>query len=220
MVAMLEAADAAKAEMVKSGIPARVALENLRAGVAGRTREMARLANDFKLYFNCLIGYRQAIAYLIELNQMPHFPDPIVDPVGEIGGFIGAYMRKHVIVDHDAIVQGILIAALNAHTAIQPSARQSPTRAASLALIEKAVEKLDPIMAAEVRQNRGKMALKNFLDNRAELKKRQEKAIQDYKSSYKGLAKDNQEALLALSPPPSTERSTAHEHARPIQSPR
>jgi len=94
MLATLEAADPAKAEQVKSGLPTDAVLESVRAGAAGRTRDVTRLAKDFAAYLPCFRQHRKAIEYLITLNQMPNFPDPIVDPAGDIGRFIGAYMRQ------------------------------------------------------------------------------------------------------------------------------
>jgi hypothetical protein len=179
MFAALEAAEPTKAALVQSGLPASVVLDNLRAGTAGRTREVTRLAKDFRAYLPCFRQHRKVMEYLTTLNQMTDFPDPKGDPTGDIGRFIGAYMRKHVIVDHDAIIHGILLAALNAHKALQLSAKQAPARAASLALLEKAVVKLDPKIAAEVRQNRGPKVLKDFLDGRAELKGRQAKITRE-----------------------------------------
>jgi hypothetical protein len=168
LLAILQAADGAQAEQVKSGIPPHVLLENLRAGAAARAQEVVRLQKGFVPYLTCLSEHRKAIEYLTELNQMPNFPDPIVNPAGAIGRFIGAFMRKHILVDHGRIVQGILIAALNAHQIIQPSAKKVHTRAASLVLIEKVLDKLDPKIATEVRQGRGQKALKGFLDGRTE----------------------------------------------------
>ncbi len=200
LLAMLQAADGGQAEQVKSGIPTRVLLENLRAGAAARTQEVVRLNKAFAPYLTCLREHRKEIEYLTELNQMPKFPDPVVNPAGKIGGFIGAYMRKHIIVDHGAITQGILIAALNAHQSIQPSVKQFPKRAASLGLIEKVLDKVEPKIAAEVRQGRGKKALKDFLDGREELKKRQETALKELTSSYTALPKEYQEIFISLVP--------------------
>ena len=131
---------------------------------------------------------------------MPKFPDPIVDPAGKIGRFIGAYMRKHVFVDHGAITQGILIAALNTHQTIQPTVKQFPKRAASLVLLEKVLDKVEPKIAAEVRQGRSKKALKDFLDGRAELKKRQETAMKELTAAYAALPKDYQDIFTPLVP--------------------
>jgi hypothetical protein len=68
MLAMLEAADPAQAELVKSGIPVSVVLDNLRAGAAGRSREVTRLAKQFGPALNCLRRHRQAMEYLTALN--------------------------------------------------------------------------------------------------------------------------------------------------------
>ena len=200
LLAILQAADGVQAEQVKSGIPTYVLLENLRAGAAARAQEVVRLGRAFAPSFTCLKEHRKEIEYLIQLNQMPKFPDPIVDPVGKIGGFIGAFMRKHVLVDHGAITQGILIAALNAHQTIQPSVKQFPKRAASLVLLEKVLDKVEPKIAAEVRQGRSKKALKDFLDGRAELKKRQETAMQELTAAYAALPKDYQDIFTPLVP--------------------
>jgi hypothetical protein len=131
---------------------------------------------------------------------MPNFPDPIVDPAGDIGRFVGAYMRKHVIVNHDRLTHHIVINALNAYKDIQPSAKQSVTRAASLGLIEQALAKLDPRIAAEVRQGRGEKARKDFLDGEPELTKRQMKVSKDYEDAYKALPQTYKAALIALAP--------------------
>jgi hypothetical protein len=200
MLPLLEAADAAKAERVKSGTRASVVLQELRAGKAERQGAVARLHKDFEPSLTCLSTSRPAIEYLTRLNQMPNFPTPIVDPEGPIGRFVGAYMRKHVIVNHDQFTRHIVISALNAYKDIQPSAKQSVTRAASLALIEKALEKLEPKIAAEVRQGRGEKARKDFLDGEADLKKRQTKATKDYEDAYQMLAKAYKEALTDLAP--------------------
>jgi Caspase domain len=202
---MLEAADSAQAALVQSGISATVALETLRAGAAGRTRDVASLAQQFGPYLNCLRRHRQAMEYLTELNRMPYFPNPIVDPEGELGPFIGAYMRKHIIVDHHVIAQGILIAALHAYKELTPSAKRSMARVASLALIAKALDKLEPAIAAEVRQGGGEKALNDFLDGSAALKARQAKASKDYEDAYRMLSKEYQEALMALAPSPPPE---------------
>src|SRR5207244_7786544 len=98
LLGILQAADGVQAEQVKSGIPTRVLLENLRAGAAARAQEVIRLNRAFAPYLTCLWEHRTEIEYLTELNKMPKFPDPIVDPAGKIGRFIGAYMRKHVFV--------------------------------------------------------------------------------------------------------------------------
>src|SRR2546426_1628525 len=200
LLAILQAADGVQAEQVKSGIPTYVLLENLRAGAAARAQEVVRLNRAFAPFFTCLREHRKEIEYLTELNKMPKFPDPIVDPAGKIGKFIGAYMRKHVFVDHDAITQGILIAALSAHQTIQPSVKQFPKRAASLALLEKVLDKVEPKIAAEVRQGRGKKALTDFLNGRAELKKRQETAMQELTAAYAALPKDYQDIFTPLVP--------------------
>ena len=200
MLPMLEAADAAKAERVKSGMRASMVLQELRAGKDERQEAAERLHQDFMASFNCLSTSRAAVEYLTRLNQMPNFPDPIVDPAGAIGRFVGAYMRKHVIVNHDRLTHHIVINALNAYKDIQPSAKQSVTRAASLGLIEKALAKLDPRIAAEVRQGRGEKARKDFLDGEADLKKRQTKATKDYEDAYQMLAKAYKEALTDLAP--------------------
>jgi len=200
LLAILQAADGVQAEQVKSGIPTHVLLENLRAGAAARAQEVVRLQKAFEPYPTCLREHRKAIEYLIELNRMPNFPDPIVNPAGEIGRFIGAFMRKHILVDHGRIVQGILIAALNAHQLIQPSAKHVHTRAASLVLVEKTLDKLDPKIAAEVRQGRGKKALKDFLDGREALKKRQEMSIKELVDSFILLPKDYQAVFINLVP--------------------
>jgi len=153
-------------------------LQDLRAGKEERKGEVDRRNNDFGPYLNCLSKYRKAIEYLTTLNQMPNFPDPIVNPEGEIGVFLGAYMRKHAVVDHTKFTHKIVINALDAYKDIEPSAKQSLTRAASLALIEKALEQLDPKIVAEVRQGRGEKAHKDFLAGEAELQKRQTMATQ------------------------------------------
>jgi hypothetical protein len=116
-------------------------------------------------------------------------------------------MRKHVVVDHDVITQSILVAALSAHRTIKPSAKRAASKAASLALIEQALERLDPKIAAAVRQEQGEKALADFLAGRLALKKRQTKAVQEYEEAYKILAQDVQDALIALAPPPSLERA-------------
>ena len=200
MLPMLEAADATKAERVKSGMRASMVLQELRAGKDERQGAAERLHQDFMVSFNCLSTSRAAVEYLTRLNQMPNFPDPIVDPAGAIGRFVGAYMRKHVIVNHDRLTHHIVINALNAYKDIQPSAKQSVTRAASLGLIEQALAKLDPRIAAEVRQGRGEKARKDFLDGEPELTKRQMKASKDYEDAYKALPQAYKEALMALAP--------------------
>lgn len=204
LLAVLQGADGAQAEQVKSGIPTSVLLENLRAGRAARAKEVGRLQNAFTPHLTCLNEHRKTIEYLTELNQMPHFPDPIVNPAGKIGGFIGSFMRKHILVDHVAITQGILIAALNAHQSIQPSARRVRTRAASLVLLEKALEKLEPKTADEVRRGGGKKALGDLLYGRKELQKKQEMAMQELVDSFTLLPKDYQEILTVLVPSRST----------------
>ena len=200
LLAILQAVDGGRAEQVKSGIPTRALLESLRVGAAARAQEVVRLDKAFAPFFTCLREHRKEIEYLIQLNQMPKFPDPIVDPVGKIGGFIGAFMRKHVLVDHGAITQGILIAALNTHQTIQPTVKQFPKRAASLVLLEKVLDKVEPKIAAEVRQGRSKKALKDFLDGRAELKKRQETAMKELTAAYAALPKDYQDIFTPLVP--------------------
>jgi len=200
LLALLQAADGAQAEQVKSGIPTYVLLENLRAGRAPREKEVGRLQNAFMPHLTCLSEHRKTIEYLTELNRMPNFPNPIVNPTGKMGRFIGNFMRKHIVVDHVAITQGILIAALNAHKSIQPLARQSRTKAASLVLLEKALEKLEPKAADEVRWGGSKKALRDLLDGRAELKKRQEMAIQELVDSFTALPKDYQEIFINLVP--------------------
>jgi hypothetical protein len=200
LLAILQAADGVQAEQVKAGIPTHVLLKNLRAGAAARVQEVVRLQKGFAPHLTCLREHRKAIEYLTKLNQMPNFPDPIVNPAGKIGGFIGAYMRKHILVDHGAITRGILITALNAHQIIQPSATQVHTRAASLVLLEKTLDKLEPTIAAEVRQGRGKNALKSFLDGRPELKKRQEMATKELVDSHTILSKEYQEVFINLVP--------------------
>ena len=200
LLAILQAVDGGRAEQVKSGIPTRALLESLRVGAAARAQEVVRLDKAFAPFFTCLREHRKEIEYLTELNKMPKFPDPIVDPAGKIGKFIGAYMRKHVFVDHDAITQGILIAALSAHQSVQPSVKQFPKRAASLALIEKVLDKLEPKIAAEVRQGRSKKALTDFLNGREELKKRQETATKELTAAYAALPKDYQDIFTPLVP--------------------
>jgi arylsulfatase len=200
LLAILQAADGVQAEQVKSGIPARMLLENLRSGAAARAQEVVRLNQAFTPYLTCLREQRKEIEYLTELNKMPKFPDPIVDPPGKIGPFIGAYMRKHILVDHGAITQGILIASLNAHQSIQPTIKQFPRREANVGLIEKVVDKLEPKIAAEVRQGRGKKSLTDFLNDREELKKRQDTALQELTSSYMALPKEYQEIFVFLVP--------------------
>src|SRR4029453_10092896 len=110
----------------------------------------------------------------------------------------GAYMRKHIIVDHHVIAQGILIAALHAYKELTPSAKRSMARVASLALIATALDKLEPAIAAEVRQGGGEKALNDFLDGSAAPKARQAKARKDYEDAYRMLSKEYQEALMAL----------------------
>ena len=132
------------------------------------------------------------------LNQMPNFPDPILDPAGAIGRFVGAYMRKHVIVNHNRLTHHIVLNALNAYKDIQPSAKHSLTRAASLALIEKALAKLDPRIAAEVHQGRGEKARQEFLDGQADITKSQMEVTTEYEMAYQRLPKAYQEALKAL----------------------
>jgi hypothetical protein len=200
MLSMLEVADSTKAGRVKSGIRASVVLQDLRAGKEERKGEVDRHNKDFVPYLNCLSKHRKAIEYLTTLNQMPNFPDPIVNPEGEIGGFLGAYMRKHVVVDHTKFTYKIVLNALDAYKNIEPSIKQSLTRAASLALIEKALEKLDPKTVPEVRQGHGEKAHKDFLAGEAALQKRQTTATQEYEASYKVLAKEYQEAFSALTP--------------------
>ena len=218
MLTVLQAADPAKAELVQSGLRAGVLRGQLRAGAAGRTQEVARLARDFAPQLTCLLRYRKAIEYLTVLNQMPYFPEPIVDPEGDIGQFIGAYMRKHIIVDHDVITRGILTAGLYAHKALKPAASRSAHRAASLALLEKVLEKLDPRMAALARQGQGAKALQEFLDAHAALSTRQARAMKEYEESYTMLPTASQEALRALAPPPSSARQPPR--SEPSQEPR
>lgn len=184
MLAVLQAADPAKAELVQSGLQAGVLRGQLRAGAAGRTQEVARLARDFAPQLTCLLRYRKAIEYLTVLNQMPYFPESLVNPEGDIGPFIGAYMRKHIIVDHDVITRGMLTAGLYAHKALKPAAARSAHRAASVALLEKVLEKLDPRMAALARQGQGAKALQELLDGHAALSTRQARAMQEYEASY------------------------------------
>ena len=148
---------------------------------------------------------------------MPYFPNPIVDPAGEIGRFIGAYMRKHVIVDHDGITQGVLIAALQAHKTLKPSATRSAARAASLALLEQALERLDPQSLVLVRQYQDDKALKAFLAARVELKQRQGQAVQDYEAAYQSLSKEFQDVFATLAPPPAAERVAACDQPHPGQ---
>jgi hypothetical protein len=204
LLAIVEAADSAQAEQVRSGIPTHILLETLRTRAATRAQEVVRLQKSFTPHLVCLNEHRKAIEYLTELNQMPNFPDPIVNPAGTIGKFIGSFMRKHILVDHAAIIQGILIAGLNAHQRIQPSAKRSHTRAASLVLLERALEKVEPTIAAEVRQGSGKMALRKLLDGRMELKKKQEMVLQELKDSLILLPKEYQEIFTVLVPSSST----------------
>jgi hypothetical protein len=208
MFAALEAAEPTKAALVQSGLPASVVLDNLRAGAAGRTREVTRLAKDFRAYLPCFRQHRKVMEYLTTLNQMTDFPDPRGDPPGDIGRFIGAYMRKHVIVDHDAVSMAFARCA-ESHKALQLSAKQAQTGAT--ALLEKAVAKLDPKIAAEVRQNRGPKVLKDFLDGRAELKERQAKITREYEEAYLSLAAPYQEAFRAIAPQTPTARSFERE---------
>src|SRR5262245_3856848 len=200
LLAILQAADGVQAEQVKSGLPTHVLLENLRTGAAARAQEVVRLSKLFAPSFTCLSASQKQIEYLIQLNKMPNFPDPIVNPPGKIGGFIGTFMRKHVLVDHGAITQGILIAALNAHQTIQPSAKQFPKRAASLVMIETVLDKIEPKIAAEVRQGRGKKALQDFLNGREELKKRQDTSVKELMAAYTALPKDYQDIFTPLVP--------------------
>jgi hypothetical protein len=179
-------------------------LEDLRAGKEARQGAVDKLDKDFRESLTCLSRSLKAIEYLTKLNDMPSFPDPIIDPEGEIGRFLGAYMRKHVIVNHNQLTHQIVIKALNAHKGIQPSAKRSFSRTASLVLIEKALENLDPKVAAEVRQGHGEKALKDFLDGEPKLKQRQATASKDYEDSYKILSKEYQEALIALAPESAT----------------
>jgi hypothetical protein len=204
LLALVEAADSAQAEQVRSGIPTHILLETLRTRAAVRAQEVVRLQKSFTPHLVCLSEHRKAIEYLTELNQMPNFPDPIVNPAGTIGTFIGSFMRKHVLVDHAAITQGILIAGLNAHQSILPSVKRSPTRAASLVLLERVLEKVEPKIAAEVRQGGGKKALGKLLDGRMELKKKQEMALQELKDSFNLLPKEYQEIFTVLVPSSST----------------
>jgi hypothetical protein len=202
MLPILEAADAAKARRVRSGVQASVVMQDLRAGKDERNATVTRLVEAFQPSFNCLSQHRQAIAYLTMLNQMPHFPEPMVNPEGAIGGFLGAYMRKHALVDHAQITQTIVTNILALYTAMQPSAQHSLTRAASVALLEKALEKLAPKVAVEVRQGRGEQAYQALLHDEPDLAKRQTAAIQEYEDAYKTLASEYQEALRALAPTP------------------
>ena len=204
MLPILEAADSAKAERVKSGLRASAVLGDLRAGKEARHEAVDKLDKDFRASLTCLSRSLKAIEYLTKLNDMPSFPDPIIDPEGEIGRFLGAYMRKHVIVNHDQLTHQIVIKALDAHKGIQPSAKGSFSRTASLVLIEKALENLDPKIAAEVRRGRGEQARKDFLDGEPKLQQRQAEATKDYEDSYKVLSKENQEALIALAPMSAT----------------
>jgi hypothetical protein len=206
LLAILQAADGTYAEQVKSGIPTYVLLENLRAGRASREKDVGRLQNAFTPHLACLSEHRKTIEYLTELNRMPNFPDPIVNPAGKIGRFVGSFMRKHILVDHVAITQSILIAALNAHQIIQPSARQSRTRAASLVLLEKALKKIEPKAANEIRWGGSKKALRDLLDGREELKKRQKMAIQELEDSFTLLHKDYQEIFIVLMPAPNAQK--------------
>ena len=204
LLAIVEAADSAQAEQVKSGIPTHILLETLRTRAAARAQEVVRLEKNFTPHLVCLREHRKAIEYLTELNQMPNFPDPIVNPAGTIGKFIGSFMRKHILVDHEAIIQGILIAGLTAHQRIQPSAKRSHARAASLVLLERALEKVKLTTAAEVSQGGGKMALRKLLDGRMELKKKQEMLLQELKDSFNLLPKEYQELFIGLVPSSST----------------
>jgi hypothetical protein len=54
MLPMLEAADAAQAERVKSGMRASMVLQELRAGKDERQEAAERLHQDFMVSFNCL----------------------------------------------------------------------------------------------------------------------------------------------------------------------
>ena len=204
MLSMLEAADSAKAERVKSGLRASAVLEDLRAGKEARQGAVDKLDKDFRESLTCLSRSLKAIEYLTKLNDMPIFPDPIIDPEGEIGRFLGAYMRKHVIVNHNQLTHQIVIKALNAYKGIQPSAKRSFSGTASLGLIKKALENLDPKISTEVRQGHGEKAHKDFLDGEPKLKQRQATATKDYEDSYKFLSKDYQEALIALAPESAT----------------
>src|SRR5256712_6881537 len=58
LLGILQAADGVQAEQVKSGIPTRVLLENLRAGAAARAQEVIRLNRAFAPYFTCLREHR------------------------------------------------------------------------------------------------------------------------------------------------------------------
>lgn len=201
MLPLLEAADAAKAARVKSGGRASVVLQELRAGTAERQKAVTERQEAFGLSFQCLSKYRNAIEYLTRLNQMPNFPAPMVNPEGEIGGFLGAYMRKHALVDHAKITRDIVHHALQAHKYLRPSAKQA-SRAASLALIEQALEKLDPQVATAVRQGHGEKALTELLAGDAALQKSQTRATQEYEEAYTRLATEHKEALSPLAPPP------------------
>jgi hypothetical protein len=204
LLAILQAADGVQAEQVRSGIPTHILLDTLRARAPARAQEVVRLQKLFTPHLTCLNEHRKAIEYLTELNQMPNFPDPIVNPAGTIGKFIGSFMRKHILVDHAAIIQGILIAGLNAHQHIQPSAKRLQTRAASLVLLERALGKVEPTIAAEVRQGSSKKALGKLLDGRMELKKKQEMVLQELKDSFNLLPKEYQEIFTVLVPSSST----------------
>lgn len=142
-----------------------------------------------------------ATEYLTRLNQMPNFPDPMVNPEGEFGGFLGAYMRKHALVDHAKITRDIVRNALQTHKDLLPSAKQF-SWAASLALIEQALEKLDLKVATAVRQGHGEKALKDLLAGDAEVQKSQTRATQEYEEAYTKLTTEHKEALSPLAPPP------------------
>jgi TPR repeat protein len=204
MLPMLEAADSIKAERVSSGVRASAVLEDLRAGKEARQGDVNKFAKDFRASLTCLSRSLKAIEYLTKLNDMPSFPDPIIDPEGEIGRFLGAYMRRHVIVNHNQWTRQIVLEALNAHKGIQPFAKRSFSTTAGLVLIEKALENLDPKIAAEARQGHGEKARKDFLDGESKLKQRQATATKDYEDSYKILPKEYQEALIALAPESAT----------------
>jgi hypothetical protein len=111
------------------------------------------------------------------------------------------------------ITQSIVIAALHATKVIQPSVTRSAPRAASLRLIEQALDKVNPTIAAEARQGRGAQTLQAFLAGRAERQKRQAKARKEYEDAYRMLAKEYQDALMALAPPPPQQPAPARDQA-------
>src|SRR5262249_48617940 len=111
---------------------ASVVLEDLRIGKKARQEAVDQLGKDFRASLNCLSISRNAIEYLTKLNDIPSFHDPIVNPEGKMGRFLGAYMRKHLIVNHNQLTHQIVIKALNAHKGIQPSVKHSFSGKASI----------------------------------------------------------------------------------------